>query len=197
MPIQYSIDQHLVLSSAEPVLTSSEVEQFCRKLSNDPRFSPSHIQLHVVHHGALSSMRYSEMSRLETHDPFSKQSLRAIVVRSTEDYGMARTYELLRGANLKVCRSIDEAATFLGLDQEFVRRLFRRLSQGKSGHHQDAAQLKRQPTLIYNLSDSDVFRCSQCNRPIASIGAGRYIVVSTVLELVATFQEHIKRHHCE
>jgi hypothetical protein len=195
MPIQYSIDQHVVLSSMQPVLTSSEVEQFCRKLSDDPRFDPSYSQLHEIYEGALSSMRYPEMSMLEKHDPFSKQSLRAVVVYSAQDYGMARTYELIRGGNLKVCRSLQEATTFLQLHEDFVRRLSRRLTQGKSGDHHDAAHVKRQPTLIYSLSDTDVFRCSECKRSIASIAAGRYIVVSTVLELVATFQEHVRRHH--
>jgi hypothetical protein len=199
MPVEYSIDptRHLVVSSVRPVLTSAEVEQFCRELSNDVRFSPSFKQLHEVHKGALSSMHYSEMSTLEMRDPFSKQSLRAIVVYSDDDYGMAHTYELIHGGKFRLCRSVEEARLFLELDQDFIHRLkFRTAAQSESGGpYTNIADSNREPTLVYKLSDDDVFRCSKCKREIASIGSGRCTVVSTVLELVATFQEHVRRYH--
>lgn len=198
MPIEYSIDEtrRLVASSVRPVLTGTEVEQFCRELSNDVRFSPSFKQLHEVHKGALSSINYNEMSMLKMRDPFSKQSLRAIVVYSEDDYGMARTYELVHGGNFQLCRSIEEARRFLELDQDFVHRLkLRAATEEKSGPYHDVVDPNREPILIYELSDTDVFRCSECKREIASIGGGPYIVVSTVLDLVAAFQEHVRRYH--
>lgn len=49
--------------------------------------------------------------------------------------------------------------------------------------------------LTFKFSDGSVFRCSECEREIASIGNGRYNAVIGVIDLVATFLEHVRRHH--
>jgi hypothetical protein len=196
MPIGYSIDQarQLVVSSVRPTLTSKEVAEFCQRLSKDARFCPTFRQIHEVHKGALSSMQYSEMSMLEVHDPFSKESVRAIVVYADEDYGMARTYELIRRGNVHLCQSLDEAARLLDLDRDFLSSLKLRNKRTQEVAPK-LAQSNAEPMLVYKLSDDSVFRCSECEREVASIGSARYIAVSRVLELVAAFQEHVRRHH--
>jgi hypothetical protein len=50
--------------------------------------------------------------------------------------------------------------------------------------------------LTFTLSDGEhVFRCSTCHRAIASVGRANYIVVMCVIELIATFQVHVRRYH--
>jgi hypothetical protein len=55
--------------------------------------------------------------------------------------------------------------------------------------------ISNEPTLTFTLSDDEhVFRCSMCHRAIASVGRADYIVVMGVIELIATFQEHVRRY---
>jgi hypothetical protein len=85
----------------------------CRELSTDKRFEPGFNQLHVVEPGALSTMRYEDLSSLRSNDPFSPESLRAIVVHSELDFGLARMYEQLQGGAIHVFRSREDAERFL------------------------------------------------------------------------------------
>lgn len=58
-----------------------------------------------------------------------------------------------------------------------------------------ARDSKTEPMLTFKLSDEHVFRCSECDQEIASFGAGRYNVVIGVIDLIATFVEHVRRYH--
>ena len=117
MPVQYTIDpeRRLVITSATPPLTSLEVRQFCRALAADSRFSPTFNQLHEIHEGALLLMDYNDASSVKDIDPFSKTSVRAFVVHTEHDYGIARMYEQVHGGNIRVFRSMQEARECLGL----------------------------------------------------------------------------------
>ena len=120
MPVRYRVDptRRLVISSVGPPLSTFEVVRFCQDLSADKRFNPNFNQLHEVYAGALSSMHYRELSWLKGDDPFAASSMRAIVVHTEDDYGMARMYELMHGGNLRVFRSMQEAQQFLGLEHD-------------------------------------------------------------------------------
>jgi hypothetical protein len=117
MPVQYTVDptRRLVVSSVAPPLSSFELMRLCSDLSTDKRFKPNFKQLHEVHAGALASIHYRDLAHLKEEDPFATSSIRAIVVHTDDDYGMARLYELLRGGNLHVFRSMREAERFLRL----------------------------------------------------------------------------------
>lgn len=54
---------------------------------------------------------------------------------------------------------------------------------------------KPKSMLVYKLSEPDVFRCSTCLQVIGSVAGGRFNVVSRIMDLVATFQLHVTRHH--
>ena len=118
MPAQYTIDptRRLVMTSISPPLTSLELIQCCRSLAADGHFSPNFNQLYEVHEGALLSMGYNDASAVKELDPFSESSLRAFVVHTEHDFGIARMYEQVRGGNIRVFRSMGEARQFLGLN---------------------------------------------------------------------------------
>lgn len=115
MPFRYAIDttRRLVQSVVAPPLTAEEVVQVCRELSADKRFASGFNQLHVVKPGALSTMLYEDLRSLRINDPFSPESLRAIVVNSELDFGVARMYEQLQGGRISVFRSKEDAERFL------------------------------------------------------------------------------------
>jgi hypothetical protein len=54
---------------------------------------------------------------------------------------------------------------------------------------------KAEPALTFKLSEGHLFRCSECNQAIASIGRGPYIAVMGLIDLIATFELHVRRHH--
>ena len=51
-----------------------------------------------------------------------------------------------------------------------------------------------EPTLIFKLSDNDVFRCSACNKVIAS-GARGHLVLLRMIDLTETFELHVRKCH--
>src|SRR5690348_1454845 len=120
MPVQYSIDpqRRLVLTRLAGVVTEEELLDLCASLSGNPRFSRQFKQLIDVDSGASASLHYSDLNAVRDSDPFSKESLRAIVVHSPVDFGNARMYEMLWSGRVEVFTSLAEAMEFLGLSGE-------------------------------------------------------------------------------
>jgi hypothetical protein len=117
MAVQYCIDpeRRVVITSLAGVVSEEELLDLCSHLSNDPRFSAYFSQLIEVEQGASAVLHYSDLSHVRDKDPFSKESLRAIVVHSAVDFGNARMYEMLWGGQAQVFTSVTEAMEFLGL----------------------------------------------------------------------------------
>jgi hypothetical protein len=117
MPLEYTIvpAKRLVISRDTLPLTRRDIIQFFRDLSADPRFEPTFNQLGHIHAGALTAMRYKDLSTAQQFDPFASSSKRAMVVHTKGDSGMVHIYETLQGGSIRAFESEQEAWRFLGL----------------------------------------------------------------------------------
>lgn len=121
MPASYAIDTRLrvVFSRRWGVLTDRELSAHSRALEHDPRFEPTFRQLadlRDVERFEVSAIGVRALAQL---NPFARESRRAGVVGSDASFGILRMYQSsLMGSSddILVCRSLDEALEWIGLE---------------------------------------------------------------------------------
>jgi len=115
----YSVDPsaRVVFTSISAPVTLSDLIALGDALRKDPHFDPTFDELLEVSPGSAVDLPYPDVQEATKTDPFSKRSRRAIVVHADVDYGVARMYEVMHGGHIQVCRSVEEAREFLGLEQ--------------------------------------------------------------------------------
>jgi|GEM_PF-1027548 len=89
-------DQHLVISRAWGMLTSTDVSEHRRKLGSDPHFHASFSQLVDLTRVTSVALDYKTVKGLSREQIFSPKSRRAFVARSLLTYAMSRMFISIR-----------------------------------------------------------------------------------------------------
>lgn len=120
MPIGYSIDgsRPLVVVRAWGTLTDDELRAYATALSGDERFDRAMPKLMDLRAASLSGVSAAFLRGFRS--PFYRSSRRAIVVRTTATFGVARMYGMLTAEDdrVTVVRDVGEALAWLGLPVE-------------------------------------------------------------------------------
>ena len=121
MPIQYSINvkNRVVVTAITGVISKRDLIRFFRDLRHHPEFDSTFNQFAEVNAGASSNLSFADLWDAKSFDPFSTTSLRAVVVHTDVDYGVARMYEMVHGGQIQLFRSVSEAMLFLQLPAGF------------------------------------------------------------------------------
>jgi hypothetical protein len=122
MPGSYTIDpkNSIVFSRAWGALTDAELAAHARALQEDPHFDPGFRQLADFRDVGELRVTAEGVRSLVHLNPFAKDARRAFVVGTDVMYGMVRMYQLtldVEPGSIHVCRSMDEALEWLGLDR--------------------------------------------------------------------------------
>ena len=127
MPYAVVIDAELrlVVTKASGSVTLEDVAAHRAELMAHPAFLSDFAQvLDVRGTGFLPA--FDELRRLSVKDAFSMESRRAVLVDSTVQFGVARTYSGLRagvGAGLQPFQSLADACEWIGVPMDAVVRL--------------------------------------------------------------------------
>ena len=113
--MRYQIDEAkaMVVTTITGKITPSEASAHARMLKADPVFDPSFGELVDLSEADVTELGYASLSQLKDEDPFSPASPRAIIAPSPVSYGISRMYEGIRGGNLAVFRTRQEAIKWL------------------------------------------------------------------------------------
>jgi hypothetical protein len=126
MPASYRIDREhgVVLSRAWGVLAADEVVAHYRDLASDADFDPGFVQLIDLRNVERIEMSFAAVRSLAERPVFAAGQRRAIVVSTTEQFGVARMYGSLcafAGEVVDVFRKLETAAWWLGIPDCAVR----------------------------------------------------------------------------
>jgi hypothetical protein len=126
----------VVFTLAENPMTFDEVENHREQLQRDSRFDPDFGQILSFLDVREVKLSAAEVRRLALDPVFSPRSRRAFVIHVNELFGLGRmfaTHRDLRGeSNIAVVRSMEEAATWVGIDVRFVEEAFAALKTGRT-----------------------------------------------------------------
>lgn len=127
MPISYSISapDNLVATKAEGTLTDADIIDHKERLSVDPDFAPGMLELSDVRDVTSLEVTPEGIRRFTAFDKGNSESDRGhrLAIVASEDFifGMARMYQMQAPegdqAGVSVFRSIEEARSWLGLDE--------------------------------------------------------------------------------
>jgi hypothetical protein len=127
MPIEYRIDhnQRTVFAATVGTMTDADVFGYQREVWGDPRVAGYHELMDMTNCTDVairSGGRVRELATMSAAmDPPSGTSKFAIAAPGDVAYGLARMYEVYRGANsrsrkeVQVFRTMDEALKWLGV----------------------------------------------------------------------------------
>jgi hypothetical protein len=128
MPLTYEIDdmRGVITVTATGELTDQQLIDLHNRFASDPAVRPAFAILFDMR-GATDAGVTPEGVRNLAGLPFivSRESKRAVVVRTDLGFGMARMYGLrreARGPAFEVFRDIDEAKRWVGLDTTAQKR---------------------------------------------------------------------------
>jgi hypothetical protein len=119
MPAFYKIDKDhgIVMTTASGVLTLADGLAHQEKILNDPEFDPSFSQLLDFTQVTRIELRSEDVRTLARRSIFSPDSRRAILVRDSLAYGMARMFESYREnfgeKGIRIFHSLDDALAWL------------------------------------------------------------------------------------
>ncbi len=121
MVLSYRIDKSLglVFATAQSALTRQDILTYFQKLREDPDFNPSYNSLIDLRDLIEHPMSAGDIKMISGYRVFNQESRRAVVAEKDVSFGMARMYEMRRGAGvdqIKVFRDMSEARRWLGLD---------------------------------------------------------------------------------
>ena len=124
MPIISQIDSSLgvVFSTFQGIVTQEDILAQVEKFNTDPAFQPSFNHLVDTRGTTWFNVTGKGMHAISMHSAFNEESRRAIVAATSELFGMARMYRLLRETHKKPdqvreFRSMEAARLWLGLDE--------------------------------------------------------------------------------
>lgn len=120
MPQEYRIDkaQRAVFSRAWGVLTNEDIVGHHERLSADPDFDPSFVQVADFRDVTEVRVTHEGVRRLVALAIFGPRTKRAAVVKDDLQYGIVRSVQLWRDLPAEIFgifRDLDEACRFVGV----------------------------------------------------------------------------------
>jgi len=125
MPGSYLIDgeRRIVFSRGWGVLTDDEILSHAKTLRADPRFDPGFRQLLDFLGVSEILVTSAGISTLARHNPFRRDSRRAVIVPTDEAFGLTRMFSLYTDADpsqFGIFRTTGPALEWIGLDPASV-----------------------------------------------------------------------------
>ena len=123
MPAQYTIDinHQIVKTIFNGVIKSKDIRDLLAQMAKDSSFRSEFSELTIFEDGCNLQLSFLDFKALQSLDPFSRDSKRAIVVgRSRANYGLARMFQAARNdnANLRIFEDLKEALNWLSSKEE-------------------------------------------------------------------------------
>ena len=122
MPIKYEIDpsRGLILTTAEGVLTDSDVIEHKKRLIADPAFRPGMLELSDVRDVTQLDVTPEGVRMFTSFDRAHDDRPGRLAIVASEDFvfGMARMYQMsgTDDSSVGVFRGVEEAKEWLGVD---------------------------------------------------------------------------------
>ena len=115
--VRFTIDPHrrLVIARFGKRLTALDIQTYAQGLSNDPGFSPSFSEIADISNVKELALEAPDFLRLaDSVDPFSLESKRAFVAKTTVQTHAARMHKILRSQrNFEIFRTLEEAKRWI------------------------------------------------------------------------------------
>ena len=117
MPVQYEIDvqNQIVKTSFQGVITYRDVADLANQLARDPAFDADFSELATFEQGSDLRLQLSDFQQLSRMDPFSRRARRAYVVQNRGAlYGVTRIYQTFRDSpNVQIFHDLEQALCWL------------------------------------------------------------------------------------
>jgi hypothetical protein len=119
VPASYTIDKErgLVISTATGVLTRADILGHQQHLVKDPDFNPSLSQISDFTTVTGLDLRAADVEAVAERNMFSPGSRRALLVKTDEQFGLARMFASLRDAEgehgIRVFRDREQAMNWV------------------------------------------------------------------------------------
>lgn len=150
MPARFEIDvtHRVVFSYAADRLTYTDLLRHQDRLVSDPRFSAEFAQIADFRDlDTGTEITTDEVRELAKHTIFSDKSRRAFVAPDETLFGLARVYASVRAAtgesNVRVVKSVEDAAKWATVDASTVKAAFDRLRVRAHASHAEGSRANR------------------------------------------------------